>query len=190
MKKARLLATALLTAFMGIALLMPMTVEAASAHTASPQAASAATATSPFTNIPVTGNGTNTAGTVVGTFAGTLNVTRFVVQNGALYAVGTLSGTLTNLLTNVSTSVTNVPVALPVTGMSGSCQILHLVLGPLNLNLLGLTVSLNQVVLDITAQSGPGNLLGNLLCAVANLLNTNGPLTGIAGLLNNILRAL
>ncbi|HEY8626509.1 MAG TPA: hypothetical protein VIL82_10920 [Solirubrobacteraceae bacterium] len=27
------------------------------------------------------------------------------------------------------------------------------------------------MILDITAQSGPGNLLGNLLCSVANLLN-------------------
>ena len=35
----------------------------------------------------------------------------------------------------------------------------------------GLKVHLNQVILDITAQSGPGNLLGNLLCSVANLLN-------------------
>jgi hypothetical protein len=43
-----------------------------------------------------------------------------------------------------------------------SCPILHLVLGPLN-HLLGLNVSLNQVILDITAIPGPGNLLGNLL---------------------------
>jgi hypothetical protein len=31
------------------------------------------------------------------------------------------------------------------------CPILHLELGPLDLNLLGLRVQLNQVVLDITA---------------------------------------
>ena len=57
---------------------------------------------------------------------------------------------------------------------AGTCPILHLDLGPLNLNLLGLTVHLNEVVLDITAVSGPGNLLGNLLCSVANLLNGTG----------------
>jgi len=51
------------------------------------------------------------------------------------------------------------------------CPILHLDLGPLNLHLLGLNVHLNRVILDITATSGPGNLLGNLLCSVANLLN-------------------
>ncbi|HKP12498.1 MAG TPA: hypothetical protein VJZ91_10325 [Blastocatellia bacterium] len=60
-------------------------------------------------------------------------------------------------------------------------------LGPLDLNLLGLVVHLDRIVLDITAQPGPGNLLGNLLCAVANLLNNNGPLAGIANLLNQIL---
>ena len=56
------------------------------------------------------------------------------------------------------------------------CPVLHLVLGPLNLNLLGLHVHLNQVNLNIAAVSGPGNLLGNLLCSVANLLNGGVPL--------------
>jgi hypothetical protein len=66
-----------------------------------------------------------------------------------------------------------------------ACPILHLVLGPLNLNLLGLNVSLNQVVLDITAVHGAGNLLGNLLCSVANLLNTQSILgQELTGLLN------
>jgi hypothetical protein len=67
---------------------------------------------------------------------------------------------------------------------TASCQILNLVLGPLDLNLLGLQVHLNQVVLDITAVPGAGNLLGNLLCSVANLLNNP---SGLAQLLNQIL---
>ena len=58
---------------------------------------------------------------------------------------------------------------------ASSCSVLHLVLGPLDLNLLGLAVHLNRVVLDITAIPGAGNLLGNLLCAVANLLNNTSP---------------
>jgi hypothetical protein len=57
--------------------------------------------------------------------------------------------------------------------------------------LLGLVVDLNQVVLNITAQPGPGNLLGNLLCAVAHLLdNTGSTTTAIANLLNMILAGL
>ena len=70
---------------------------------------------------------------------------------------------------------------------------LNLVLGPVDLNLLGLQVHLNQVVLNVVAQSGAGQLLGNLLCAVAGLLDP-GPLSGLLtqlqGLLNQILGAL
>jgi hypothetical protein len=71
-----------------------------------------------------------------------------------------------------------------------TCEILNLVLGPIHLDLLGLVVDLNQVTLDITAEQAPGNLLGNLLCAVANLLNGPSPLGGLTALLNNILRVL
>ena len=65
-----------------------------------------------------------------------------------------------------------------------TCSILHLDLGPLNLNLLGLQVDLSEIVLDITGQTGPGNLLGNLLCGIAGLLDSPG---GLARLLNQIL---
>ena len=51
-------------------------------------------------------------------------------------------------------------------------------------------IDLNQVVLKITAESGPGNLLGNLLCAIAGLLDNGGALNRLVGLLNNLLRAL
>jgi hypothetical protein len=70
------------------------------------------------------------------------------------------------------------------------CPILHLELGPLDLNLLGLRVHLNQVVLDVTAIPGPGNLLGNLLCAIAGLLD-GADLGGVLGnLLQNLIDAL
>ena len=73
--------------------------------------------------------------------------------------------------------------------MATTCNVLNLVLGPLHLNLLGLNVDLNQVVLNITANPA-GGLLGQLLCDVANLLSS-GPLSGLltqlGGLLNQIL---
>ncbi|WP_331234966.1 hypothetical protein [Natronorarus salvus] len=53
----------------------------------------------------------------------------------------------------------------------GECPILTLDVGPIFLDLLGLQVDLSRIELDITAVAGEGNLLGNLLCAVANLLN-------------------
>ena len=83
----------------------------------------------------------------------------FTTQDGQLAAVGTLTGTVTNLAGNVVGTVSQ-QLTLP-TVADGTCQVLNLVLGPLDLNLLGLTVHLDQVVLDITAQSGPGNLLGS-----------------------------
>ncbi|KAI9021036.1 hypothetical protein DFJ74DRAFT_723272 [Hyaloraphidium curvatum] len=84
------------------------------------------------------------------------------------------------------------PVAVPaaVTQPGEACDILNLDLGPLDLNLLGLRIQLSEINLDITAVPGPGNLLGNLLCAVAGLLDntgTGGVLQQITGLLNQIL---
>ncbi len=76
-------------------------------------------------------------------------------------------------------------VTAPVTAATASCPILSLTLRPLHLDLLGLVIDLNQINLNITAQPGPGNLLGNLLCDVANLLNSNGgALTSITNLLD------
>ena len=49
----------------------------------------------------------------------------------------------------------------------------------------GLVVDLNQVHLTITGETGPGNLLGNLLCGLANALNGGGG--GLANLLNRLL---
>ena len=43
------------------------------------------------------------------------------------------------------------------------------------------------IVLDITAQSGAGNLLGNLLCGVSNLLNGTGATTLSSGLTAGLL---
>ena len=78
-------------------------------------------------------------------------------------------------------------VTVPVSVTQATCAILHLDLGPLSLDILGLQVNLSRIVLDITAQSGAGNLLGNLLCAVAGLLDNPN---GLAKILNDILTAL
>lgn len=83
--------------------------------------------------------------------------------------------------------------ATPSAAAAGSCDILNLVLGPVDLNVLGLQVHLQTVVLDIIAVTGAGQLLGNLLCAVAGLLD-GSPLSGllaqVSALLNSILAIL
>ena len=141
----------------------------------------------PGVAVPITGTFTDATG-ATGRFAGTFNIQRFAQDSGQIVAVGTLTGTLTDALGNVLGSIVKtVSLVLNAAATQASCEILHLELGPLDLNLLGLVVHLNKVVLDISAQSGPGNLLGNLLCAVANLLNGGGPLSQIVNLLNQIL---
>jgi hypothetical protein len=142
--------------------------------------------------IPITGTILNAVGGVqTGTVAGTFTVQRFATQGNALMAIGTFVGTLTDTATGaVQNVVTQLAIPVAPSATTAACEILHLVLGPLDLNLLGLVVHLNQVVLDITAVPGAGNLLGNLLCAVANLLNGPNPLGGLAALLNQILGAL
>lgn len=114
---------------------------------------------------------------------GVANVTNFAVQNGQLVATGTFTG----LVNGVQQTAIPFTSAINLAQSNASCQILDLVLGPLHLDLLGLVVDLNQVHLNITAVPGAGNLLGNLLCAVAHLLD-GGPLQGVTGLLNNLLR--
>ena len=71
-----------------------------------------------------------------------------------------------------------------------SCQILNLSIGAIDLNLLGLTVHLNPVLLIVSAVPGAGALLGNLLCAITNLLNGVGSLIQLAQLLNQLLALL
>jgi hypothetical protein len=70
--------------------------------------------------------------------------------------------------------------------MAIRCDILNLDLGPLNLNVLGLVVDLQQVVLDVFAETGAGNLLGNLLCAIVGLLDGPGILASIGQILEQI----
>ena len=131
------------------------------------------------------------AGTIQsgGNFTGTFAISRFAIVDGALAAVGSLTGTVTDAAgTVIGTIVT--ALTIPVVNATGSCEILNLVLGPLSLDLLGLQVDLSQVLLNITAQPGPGNLLGNLLCAIAGLLDAGNLGQGLVGLLNNLLSAL
>jgi hypothetical protein len=138
--------------------------------------------------VPITGSVTDALGNVVGTFVGEFDIQRFAVQGGELVAIGTLTGTLTNTVTGVVTEITR-QITLPVGIAQATCEILDLELGPLDLDLLGLVVHLDRVNLEITAEQGPGNLLGNLLCAIAGLLDggAGGALNGIARLLNQIL---
>src|SRR4051794_31472701 len=101
--------------------------------------------------LDVTGTVTIRPGKQVGTFTGTFDATQFRLNNaGNLVAVGTLAGTLTSRGGDVMSTVSRT-VELPVASLAGvhladgTCQILHLELGPLDLNVLGLIVHLDRV---------------------------------------------
>src|SRR5215207_391432 len=161
-----------------------------SAATNSPAARSTklapAAAAAAFANgVTVPVSGTTSKG---GKFTGNFAISRFQVVNDQIVAVGTLTGTIQNSVGNVIGTVLKT-IQMLVNITDASCDILHLELGPLDLDLLGLEVHLNKIVLDIDADP-TGGLLGALLCAVANLLDVGGPLADIVGLLNQILALL
>ena len=144
-------------------------------------------------------SGTSAAGAVAGNFA----ISKFDIQDGKLVAIGAVTGTVTDA-TGAIVKTFVAPATAQVMNAAGgasanqaigaaaigSCDILSLVLGPLHLNVLGLVVDLNQVVLDITAQTGAGNLLGNLLCSITGLLDAGSLGTQLVGLLNQLIAVL
>jgi hypothetical protein len=132
-----------------------------------------------------------------GTFKGKFTVTRFGYdETKGLIVDGFLHGTVTKatgeVLEDFEQSVTGVPATLnEATAASGVstaavCDILNLDIGAIDLNLLGLALDVAPISLDLTAVSGAGNLLGNLLCAVAGLLDPLGFLDTLLGTLANL----
>jgi hypothetical protein len=147
---------------------------------------SAAAQPNQFTNIPLEQQVNRGL-----TFQGTLDITEFVVQDGQLVALGTVTGELVNRAGRTVATITNQPVSLPVNvTQQGECEVLFLQLGPLELRLLGLNVNIDQITIEITADPA-GGLLGQLLCALAG--GPNGGLIDlqlVADLLNDLLGGL
>jgi hypothetical protein len=165
--RLRLMAVALVAAI--VAALAVSTTAATAATAAPPSGGSALTVPISFAQSG-------------GLLNGVFTITSFAVNSaGQLVANGTFTGTA--VVGGVAQTVTDTPASAPAQA-TGSCRILDLTLGPLHLDLLGLVVDLNQVHLTITAQQGPGNLLGNLLCAVANLLNGSPSPTALQQIIN------
>lgn len=155
---------------------------------ANPASAAPSAQATAVPSTPVTGTFTDAAGGA-GAFAGGFTPTKFAARNGKLLATGTLTGTLTDSTGGAIGTVTRT-VSMPAAVAQASCQILDLVLGPLHLDLLGLVVDLNQVHLTINAVPGPGNLLGNLLCAITHLLDGSPSAGSLAAILNFLLALL
>jgi hypothetical protein len=139
-----------------------------------------------------------------GTLGGTFTPLKFKNKDGVPQVKGVLDGVITHADGSKSkfTAIRSLELkkvngqklsslATGTAANAAACDVLNLVLGPLDLNVLGLEVHLKQVVLDIIAV--PGALLGDLLCAVAGLLSGGvlGNLLGqLVGILNDILEQL
>ena len=171
--KTRLIAFALLAALF-------------SAFAVAPVSTSAATKDKNFLkNLRVSGTLDNG-----GTFDGKLTITKFgynqtsgftvdgIINGVARDANGAVVGHTREPFSAAATLNDSAASASDFTAQA-TCDILFLDLGPLNLDVLGLTVDLSQIVLDINAVSGAGNLLGNLLCGVAGLLDGTGFLSDL-----------
>jgi len=140
--------------------------------------------------VGMTGNGRKVTGSFV--------PLKFVERNGKVVARGLIQGVVHDRngdrttfakMKSIRLDTINGAPARPSAASAralATCDILHLVLAPLDLDLLGLQVHLDRVALDIVAVSGAGNLLGNLLCAVTGLLD-GGPLANLLGQLSDLL---
>jgi hypothetical protein len=197
--------------FQSVALTVSLAIIAFVGGSTPPAAAHNRTTSNEFGSMTisrVTGEARNGA-----TFAGHYHLKRFVTtDSGKTKAFGELVGKVTRpngdtervremtrmRIAKKATLLANTPI-VPTTELptpSGtrtpsqlSCEILHLVLGPLDLDLLGLVIHLDRVVLDIRAVPGAGNLLGNLLCAIVGLLDAPA-LSDLGGILTRLLNAI
>jgi hypothetical protein len=132
-------------------------------------------------------------------FRGKLSVVDFKPNSSGtgIVAIAKLTGKVTdeNGKQRVSKDL-KMPVSLPglvgAQAQQATCEILDLIIRPIDLNLLGLHLHIDTIHVNLTATQG-GGLLGDLLCAIANLLNGGNPLgqlAEIANLLRQILAVL
>jgi hypothetical protein len=193
--RAGRLSALLVTAVLALAVTM-MAGGFASTAQAGPAAAVAddPVATTPAGSLtaPITGT-TADEDAVTGTFT----PLKFSKKNGKVFVRGVVDGVITDATSQTTRTFTVIRKTrvLSINGTPATargaraamaeCEVLDLVLAPLRLDLLGLVVNLDRVDLNITAVSGPGNLLGNLLCSVVGLLD--GGLQGLLGRLVNLL---
>jgi hypothetical protein len=97
-----------------------------------------------------------------------------------------LTSGLTDLLNKTLATVTS-----PTAVSAASTKVLSLSLGPIDLNLLGLDVHLDNcnngpITVDIIAHSGPGQLLGNLIGGLSHLLDSSASAVALTNKLDKI----
>jgi hypothetical protein len=158
--------------------------------------------------VPVTATrGTATETTAAAPLTGTLAVQRFARTDTGVAAVGTLTLSVTDPATNAartivtqvamplarqgsSTAATDTPVGQApsiVAASATTCGTLNLALGPVDVEVLGLTLQVQRVAVDVSAAQGAGDQLGNLLCQIAGLLDNETAPAPLVTALNRLL---
>ena len=146
-----------------------------STASAAPSSPTAAVAVDPVPGaLPVTG--TLPDGSI---FTGQLSQLVATVVNGVPMLSGILMGT--------GLPAAGTPITTAIAGATAACPVLNLDLQPINLDLLGLVVNLDEVHLDLAAVPGPAKLLGNLVCGLAGALAPGGLLMQIVPILSALL---
>jgi hypothetical protein len=120
----------------------------------------------------------NNLNAVLAKVVGVLNASDLTLAPGAVAGLSPVLQSLTSdTLVNTSGTPASVPVLnLAIASTDGTTP-------PVDVNLLGLNITTSNIQAQLTAQTGPGNILGNLLYNAANLLNPGGGvnLLGILG---------
>jgi hypothetical protein len=130
-----------------------------------------------------------------GTFS-TFSINRFEARGDAVVAIGVVRGSIAGA---GSALVGEVAAPVTVNGASAraaasnaavaqqqaTCQVLHLDIGAVNLNLQGVTVMTQPISIDLSGDSAAP--LGNLVCTIQSTLNH---VVGLVNLLNQLLGAL
>jgi hypothetical protein len=97
-----------------------------------------------------------------------------------------LAGPL-ELPVEIKTGAAAAPAGAQVEPQQQECDVLNLEILGTNLDLLGLKLSTMPIVLDLVAQAGGTDVLGDLICTVLELV---GNVIGLVDLLNELLGAL
>lgn len=129
-------------------------------------------------------------------FAGSLSIERFAARGDRVVAVGMVTGSVTDptgtpigtfLVGRVELPVTVGSPAISTAAASdviaqATCQVLHLDIGAINLNLLGLQFATAPIAIDLMADDA--DVLGQLVCTALELV---GNVVGLVDILNQIL---
>lgn len=121
-----------------------------------------------------------------GSFSGSLSITHIAYDEASREL--RFSGTVTRASDGVTDRFTDVPGTLSraasasvssssaitpaQVGSNEPCDLLSLGIQPIDLDVLGLTLELTLIGIDVHGVPGPGNALGNLLCSVVGLIDS------------------